>query len=324
MLPLKALENWLADHLGRFEVRSAQKMSGGAIQENWLLDTDKGPFVLRTDAPSTLSTSHSRPQEFAILGIAHGAGLTVPQPLALCEDTSVTGRPFYLMEYKPGQANARKLVRDAALPEFGPALVHQLGHELARLHAIRPLLPELGFLPIPQTPAQSRINGYRQDLDALPEPHPVLEYALSWLEAHQPHAQNVTLCHTDFRSGNFLVAEGRLSAILDWEFASWSDPMEDIGWLCARCWRFGNDHLAVGGLGKLADFLSGYTAAGGQSIDADALSFWQVMAETRWAVIALQQAERCHNGEATLELALSAPLAAEMEMNILNLIGAHR
>jgi len=106
------LEDWLTEVLGPTEIRSFAKLSGGAIQENWQLETDAGAFVLRTDAPSTLSTSHSRPEEFAILKAVHKAGVMAPKPIALCEDASVIGAPFYLMEKAEGIAQARKIVRD--------------------------------------------------------------------------------------------------------------------------------------------------------------------------------------------------------------------
>lgn len=314
------LGNWLTEALGPTEITSLKKMSGGAIQENWLLETDTGDYVLRTDAPSTLSTSHSRPEEFAILKAAHDAGVMAPKPLALCEDTRIIGAPFYLMERATGMAQARKIVRDPELADFGPALVKTLGEQLATLHRIKPARADLAFLTIPENPAQHRIDGYRRDLDALSEGHPVLEYALNWLEDNRPSPQDVRFCHSDYRTGNFMVQNGQLTAILDWEFACWSDPMEDLGWLCATCWRFGNNHLEVGGLSTLDAFLEGYEGITGTPTDRAVIPYWQVMAELRWAVIALQQAERSHDGEPTLELALSGPLAAEMEWNILNLL----
>ncbi len=320
MARFEKLGDWLTGALGACEITSLTKMSGGAIQENWQVVTSLGDFVLRTDAPSTLSTSHSRPEEFAILRAAYGAGVIAPRPIALCEDTSVIEAPFYLMEMAKGMAQARKIVRDPELANFGPELAKTLGEELAKLHRITPPQGGLGFLNVPENPAQHRIDGYRRDLDALPEGHPVLEHALNWLEDNQPASQVVRLCHSDYRTGNFMVHEGRLTAILDWEFACWSDPMEDIGWITARCWRFGNDHLEVGGISDLPPFLAGYESISEASTDRSAIPYWQVMAELRWAIIALQQAERCHSGEPTLELALSGPLAAEMEWNILNLL----
>lgn len=326
------LPGWLCGQLGAHEARidRMEKLSGGAIQENWLCDVtlSGGAFdgaqawVLRTDAPSSISTSLGRPEEFAILRAAFDAGVAAPEPIALCEDDSVLGRPFYLMARAGGTAHARRITRDPELPRFGTALAERLGAELARLHRITPPITGLEFLPVPDGhPAQARIDRYRADLDALPDGHPVLEYALNWLEARMPAANSMALCHTDYRTGNYLVDGGELTAILDWEFASWSDPDEDIGWLCARCWRFGNDTLRAGGIAGLEDVLRGYEPVSGRIVDRDGLIYWQVMAELRWAVIALQQGERCRSGtEVTQELALTGLMASEMELNILNLI----
>ncbi|MEG4643678.1 phosphotransferase family protein [Paracoccus sp. APAP_BH8] len=328
----QALERWLADALGArsVTVTARSKLSGGAIQENWSLDAecDGGShpgaqqWVLRTDAPSSISTSHGRAQEFAILEVAYQAGVSAPQPVVLCTDERVIGRPFYLMARGRGTAHARRITRDSALADFGPALAARLGEELARLHQVRPPVTGLDFLPVPQGhPAQVRIDRYRADLDVLPDPHPVLEFALNWLEAHKPVPNPVVLCHTDFRTGNYMVDDGALSAILDWEFASFSDPDEDIGWFMARCWRFGNDHLEAGGIARIEPFLEGYERISGRRVDRGVLPYWQVMAELRWAIIALQQGERCNSGtEITQELALSGIMSPEMELNILNLI----
>lgn len=319
----------------RFNARAAivenmERLSGGAIQENWLLDIvfdggeRSGPqsWVLRTDSRSTISTSLSRSEEFAILKVAHNAGVKVPEPICLFDETNGIGQPFYLMSRAPGTAQARAIVRDPRLADFGPALAEQLGAELARLHMIAPPCDTLEFLAVPQGhPAQGRIDSYRSHLDALTDGHPVLEFALNWLEQNAPPANDLALCHTDFRTGNYMIENGRLTAILDWEFTSWSDPDEDIGWFCARCWRFGNDDLRAGGIAELEPFLRGYETASGRRIARDRIVYWQVMAELRWAIIALQQGARCRSGsEVTLELALTGLMASEMELNILNLI----
>lgn len=328
------LADWLAQATDAASARvtALSRLSGGAIQENWLLDVtlDGGrldgtrEWVLRTDAASTISTSLSRVQEFAILQAAYDAGVAAPEPILLCDDESVIGGPFYIMARGRGTAHARRITRDPALASFGPALAGRLGRELARLHRVTPPVEGLGFLDVPAGhPAAARIAGYRADLDALPDGHPVLEFALNWLEDNMPASNGAVLCHTDFRTGNYMVADGELSVILDWEFASFSDPDEDIGWLCARCWRFGNDDLTVGGIAGLEDFLSGYEAESGRVVNRASLPYWQVMAELRWAIIALQQGERCNSGtEITQELALTGLMPAEMELNILDLIDA--
>ncbi len=320
-----ALARWLAAAAGVDDLRlvSLDKLSGGAIQENWGLTVEFGgerrDWVLRTDAPSGVATSHGRAHEFALLTAAHDAGVTVPEPLFLCEDVSVLGKPFYVMARAAGRAEGHVLVRDAAVLAAGDALVERLGHELARIHAIAPPRDDLVFLPMPDgPPALSRIATYRRYLDEMPDPNPPLEYALRWLERHAPESRAITLCHSDFRTGNIMIDDTRITGILDWEFASWSDPMEDVAWFCARCWRFGNWQREAGGIGSRDAFYSGYEAESGRAIDRAAIPYWEVMAAVRWAVIALQQGERhLSGGEESLELALTGLRAPEMELDAL-------
>ncbi|MDA8882750.1 phosphotransferase family protein [Alphaproteobacteria bacterium] len=335
------LSDWLSEQSGATDiiVKAAQKLSGGAIQENWLLSVSVGQvgrwleagesqLVLRTDAPSSLSVSHGRREEFALMSVAYDAGVAVPQPFALCTQPDIIGAPFFIMQAMTGEGQGRKLVRHPDRSRFGGALVRQLGVEMARIHTITPSIAALSFLsdvPHGISPARQRIAECRDGLDTLPQGHPVCEYALNWLEDNlavwEAEERALTLTHRDFRTGNFLVDDGQLTAILDWEFAAWSHPAEDIAWLCARCWRFGNDGDIVGGLAGFDEFAAGYEQLLPDSIDRGALPYWQVMAELRWAVIALHQAERNDSGaETSLELALSGFMAAEMEYNMLALI----
>ncbi|UCH73157.1 MAG: phosphotransferase family protein [Rhodospirillales bacterium] len=320
-----ALTRWLAAAAGADGLRlvALEMLSGGAIQENWGLAVEIGGerhgWVLRTDAPSGVSTSHGRTEEFALLKAAYAAGVTVPEPLFLCTDTAVLGKPFYVMARIAGRAEGHVLVRDAAVIGAGDGLVERLGRELARIHAIRPPRDDLGFLALPDgAPALSRIATYRRYLNDLPDPNPPLEYALRWLELQAPQRGEITLCHSDFRTGNIMIDEARITGILDWEFASWSDPMEDVAWFCARCWRFGAWDREAGGIGSREAFYRGYEAESGRAVDRALIPYWEVMAAVRWAVIALQQGERhLSGGEESLELALTGLRAPEMELDAL-------
>ena len=94
-------------------------------------------------------------------------------------------------------------------------------------------------------------------LDALHEQRPVLELGARWLALGRPTGGDPAVVHGDFRMGNFLVDEHGLRGVLDWELAHRGNPVEDIGWLCARAWRFGGPGR-VGGFGELDAFLAAY------------------------------------------------------------------
>jgi aminoglycoside phosphotransferase (APT) family kinase protein len=324
-----ALEAWLAAAAGAdaATVTDAQPLSGGAIQENWLLNLEVAggayaghqALVLRTDAPSSVAVSLSRAQEFAVLQAVWAAGVSVPEPLWLCSDTEVLGRPFYVMRQLHGVALGSRVVKDASLGGDRAGLVERIGREMARIHAIRPPRADLAFLDAPDgNPALHEVAGQRAHLDALDEPRPVLEWGLRWAERHAPACGAVTLVHRDFRTGNILLDAHGLAGVLDWEFAAWGDPMSDLGWFCARCWRFGKDELEAGGLGPREALYRGYEAESGRSVDDAAVRYWEVMAHIRWAVIALQQGRRhVSGGEESLELALVGRRPAELEYDLL-------
>ncbi|HEY2891769.1 MAG TPA: phosphotransferase [Dongiaceae bacterium] len=322
------LADFIAKASGRKVIAlEASPLSGGAIQENWLVAADLDgrwqEMVLRTDAPSRVAVSHGRAEEFAILHAAFRAGVAAPEPLWLCRDTGVLGQVFYLMRRVGGVAPGYRVVKDKSLGGDRVKLAERLGSELARIHTILPGAPGLDFLALPKiSPALDQIAVLRADLDRRAIGFPVLEWGLRWAERHAPPAGEITLIHQDFRSGNYMVDEKGLTAVLDWEFATWGDPMADIGWFCAKCWRYGEDALEAGGVARRADFYRGYEdAAGGRKIDATAVHFWEVMAHLRWAIIALQQADRHISGQQrSLELALTGRILPELELTIIDLI----
>jgi aminoglycoside phosphotransferase (APT) family kinase protein len=302
-----------------------ERMEGGAVQENWALDVklngELRRWVLRTDAKGTLRESLTRAQEFAVLKAARDAKVLAPQPLFLCDDPAVTGQRFFIMERLPGVAAGHRITRDSTLVPDGGRLARELAANLARLHRIKPGHAGLEFLPIML--ARDCIAHYRSYLDTLSHPYPALEWGLRWCEISAPRQEDAVLIHRDYRTGNYLINDGHLAGILDWEFSAFGNPLEDVGWLCARCWRFACPDLAVGGIAGLDDFLPEYERLAGRRVTAGDLKYWQVMAHLRWAIIALQQLERHLSGtERSLELALTGHIVGQIEFEILNLTGA--
>ena len=303
-------------------IAALERMSGGAVQENWALDVELDGkalrWVLRADARAAVRESLTRAQEFAVLQVANRAQALAPKPLYVCEDLGVIGRRFFIMERLPGVAAGHRVTRDRALVPDPGRLARELAANLARLHAIKPPQPSLGFLKT--TLARDNIAHYRAYLDTLPRAYPVLEWALRWCELNAPAREETTFIHRDYRTGNYLVHEGRLAGVLDWEFPAFGNPLEDVGWMCAKCWRFARPDLVVGGIANVDDFVPEYERASGRRVEVSDLHYWQVMAHARWAVIALQQVERHLSGiEPSLELALTGHIIGQLELEILDL-----
>ncbi|MCC5985254.1 MAG: phosphotransferase family protein [Rhodobacteraceae bacterium] len=322
-----ALAAWLAKALEADEARvtGARKLSGGAIQENWALDVATGgqdhALVLRRDAPATIGASRTRAQEYALLDAAHAAGVLVPRPVGFCGDAQVIGAPFAVLERVAGEGYGPKVVRDTALGGDRDALARELGRQLARIHAITPEAEVAAILgPRPDDPAVAEIALLRGWLDDLGAPHAGLEWALRQCEIHAPAPGGVVFAHRDYRTGNYMVDAQGLTAVLDWEFAGWGDPMADIGWFCAACWRFARPDLEAGGIADRAHFYDGYEAQGGRLIDPARVGWWEVMAHIRWAVIALQQEARHSSGaERALHLQLTGRIADTLDWAILRM-----
>ena len=318
-----SLARWLRDETRADDVRVTrfERMGGGAIQDNYRLDVDVrgGPWqgdhawVLRRNAPSQVAASLSRRAEFDVLQRVQHAGVFAPAPLFLCTDPAVLGSEFFVMERLPGVAAAHRITREPSLVPDPAGLAFALGANLARIHAIEPALEGSG-----ENPALGVIAECRSSLDRLDDAYPALEWGLRWCEVHAPATWNVTFVHRDYRTGNYLVHDGKLAGVLDWEFAGFGDPRQDLGWFTARCWRSAGRELEAGGIAPLEPFIDGYASVAGHGISRTDLDYWQTMAHLRWAIIALEQAKR-HRDEPTLELALTGRIVDELEYEVLRL-----
>jgi aminoglycoside phosphotransferase (APT) family kinase protein len=211
------------------------------------------------------------------------------------------------------------VVRSDTLGGGREACVRALGRELARIHSITPPRADLAFLGAPpDDPCRAFIADQRAALDRQRTPRPVLEWGLRHLERTAPPRAPAVLVHNDFRTGNIMLDEAGVTAVLDWEFALWSDPHADLGWLCAKCWRFGHDAQEAGGIGPRAALYEGYGV-----VDDSRVRWWELAAHIRWASIAVDQAERHISGvERNLELALTGHMVPGLEWEILRMVEA--
>lgn len=317
----QALTEVLTDVLGEPSLRVAglQRLSGGASRETWSFDAHTGsgsamrcvlrrdPLGARRHAGADMAT------ETELLRAAAAAAVPVPAVIASGDANSALGAPFIVMERIDGETIGRRILRDPALAGARAALVAQCAEAAARIHAI-----DLDSAPSlrPQEP----LAAYRTILEATGEPHPVFELAFRWLEAHRPIPRPAAVVHGDFRLGNLIVDGDGLRAVLDWELAHLGNPVEDLGWLCVRSWRFGAPQR-VAGVGDADELLAGYRHAGGAAVAEDELTWWEVMGTLRWGIICIVQAATHLSGTLrSVELAAIGRRVCEVEWDLLLLL----
>jgi aminoglycoside phosphotransferase (APT) family kinase protein len=214
-----------------------------------------------------------------------------------------------------GETIPRRILRDDAYAAARPRLAAQCGEALAAIHRM-PLTAVT-----PGAGDGDPLTRWRDVLDATGEPHPVFELAFRRLAAERPAARRRTVVHGDFRNGNLIVGPEGVRAVLDWELAHAGDPVEDLGWLCVKAWRFGSP-LPAGGFGTYDDLLDAYEKASGHPVDRDALRWWETFGVLKWGVICVMQTMRhLRGGAASVELAAIGRRVCENEWDLLELLG---
>ena len=165
-------------------------------------------------------------------------------------------------------------------------------------------------------------RSLRGQLDALNNAQPVFELALSWLDRRKPAPiAEPVLVHGDYRTGNYLADESGVTAILDWEGAHLGDPVEDLGWLCVKSWRFGSVDRPAGGFGSREELWRAYERAGGGAVEPRRAHWWEVFGTVRWGIICHTQAWKHLSGSLkSMEMAAIGRRAVETEVDLLQLL----
>lgn len=324
------LETFISEKTGESAtITQATPLAGGASRDSWALQVQVGEsmqgLVLRRDLPTTMNENAlTREQEFRVMSAAYETGVTVAKVRWFCNDPDVLGLPFFLMDYVGGMSIGRKVIRAPQLEHARSVLPEQLAQQLAVIHTIDMDKFGLDFLPTPNesyTPEQHAIAEMYEVLDALEVHSPAFEFALRWAEHNAPRHSETIFLHGDFRIGNLLVDEKGLSAVIDWEFSHIGDPHEELGYICMRDWRFGNDHLHAGGLCERERFILAYEEASQRTIDRTAVDWWEILGNIRWGIICMAQADRHLSGaDPSVELVSLGRRSAEMQLEALRLI----
>ncbi len=313
-------------------VKNLTKLSGGASRETWSFDVEQAsggivplilkrdPVIYRPDGSFTTEETRlgvHRSTEGQLIELAGRAGVPVPDvPFYLNEDERTT--EGFIMQRLEGETLGRRILREDAFAAARPKLAFQCGHAAARFHNI-PLdqIPKLKSMNVPE-----EFDYYHEIMNSFGHPYPGFEYGFHWLEerielAGERHA----LVHGDFRNGNILVGTEGLLGVLDWESAHLGNPLNDLGWICVRSWRYGHIKKPVGGFGDVEDLLAGYEAGGGGQVSPEALHYWEVFGTLRWGILCIIMAFSHINGpNASLEKAAIGRRTAETEYDLLQLV----
>ncbi|EHR01042.1 phosphotransferase [Bradyrhizobium sp. WSM471] len=261
---VEALTAWLHANIEGFQGPLAVEMfKGGQSNPTYKLNTPSRSYVMRAKPgpmAKLLPSAHAIEREFAVMSGLAGTEVPVPRMYALCEDESVIGRAFYIMEYMQG-----RVLWDQSLPDATPAqrgeIYEEMNRVIAALHTVSIDERGLGNYGRPGNYIERQIGRwskqYKMSADgAGPMTQPIreMERLIEWLPTHIPATargeSKVSIVHGDFRLDNlmFHATEPRAIAVLDWELSTVGHPLADFSYHC-MAWHI--PHSSFGGIGDL-------------------------------------------------------------------------
>ena len=292
------------------EVAQLERLSGGANMESWAFACGDGAFVLRRAPSADMMAGRSLDHagEAAVIRAAHAAGVCAPEVVAELAPDDGIGTGFVMRRIGGSAAPA------SLLDEGRAELLGDLGAALAAIHRVDP--GTVGHLP--HLDAGAGVEGLTAQFAGYGGDRPIIALGLAWLRANLPHPIAPRLIHGDFRIGNLMAENGRLTGVLDWELAHLGDFHEDLAFGCMAVWRFGRLDQPGFGLGSLDDLVAAYRKAGGAPVDPARFRFWLVYRTVWWALGCLQMGTYWRSGaDRSVERVVVARRAAEQELDLL-------
>ncbi|UAJ09681.1 phosphotransferase family protein [Glacieibacterium megasporae] len=220
--------------------------------------------------------------------IAGNHGVPVAEVVAIAASDDNLGDGFVMARVE-GESLAPRWLKGEGFAAARAAMTVQCGAALAHIHAIP--LDAVAHLPLAGGTAAAQCAAMFALYRSFGVDEPAFDLAFAWLRERIGDAPARVVCHGDFRSGNFIVDERGMAAVLDWELAHLGDHHADLGWLCVNAWRFGQWRLPVGGFGERADLYAAYEAAGGAAVYPEKAHVWEVYGSLRWGMSCLQLAD---------------------------------
>ncbi len=301
------MHQWLAPFINQDVLPEVQQFRSGASNLTYLLQYPQAELVLRKPPVGTKAESaHDMKREFLIQSRLKPVYPLVPSMVAMCDDQSVMGSDFYVMERVVGDI-FRRDVPEGVTPADVSVMADSLINGLVQLHAVdASILDELNKGP---GYVQRQVKGWsKRYRNALTDDVPNGEKVMAWLEANRPADVASCVIHGDWRIDNvvFNLEQARIVGVLDWELATVGDPLMDLGSSLAY-WVDRDDDAAFAALRRQPSHLPGmptreefvqrYLQLSGRSC-AD-FTFYEVFGLFRLAVIIQQIWARYRAGQTT-------------------------
>jgi aminoglycoside phosphotransferase (APT) family kinase protein len=282
------LETALARHTGKLaKVHDLQRLTGGANRTTMSFDADAGgqrrKFIIQLgsetfDAVAGIVPQITPAEQARLMIAAARVGAPAPPVVAILEPADALGEG-YITERVAGETLGARIVREERYAAARSVMARQCGEILAAIHRI-----DFAAAPfLMRQDAAEHVAAHRRIVDNYNFKLPALDLALRWAAENVPRNQRHAVLHGDFRMGNMIVGEEGIRCVLDWELAQTGDPMQDLGWLCIRTWRFGGAG-PVGGFGSREDLFAAYERESGYPVDPAHVRFWEAFGNVKWAV----------------------------------------
>ena len=286
-----ALQSWLHGHLEGFDgPLTVEMFKGGQSNPTYKLITPGRSYVMRAKpgpVARLLPSAHAVEREFAVMRGLHGTAVPVPRMYCLCEDESIIGRAFYVMEFMQG-----RVMWDQSLPGMSNAergdIYDEMNRVIAALHTVDFRAQGLAGFGKPGNYFERQIGRWsRQYTASITQSIPEMDQLMAWLPAHIPasalDAGKTSIVHGDFRLDNLMFhpTEPRVLAVLDWELSTLGHPLADFSYHCmgwhidpAAFRGIGGLDLAALGIPLEADYIRRYCERTGVSTPAALRQDW--------------------------------------------------
>ncbi len=239
---LAALSAWLEKNLEGFAgPLTVEMFKGGQSNPTFKLVTPQRSYVMRAKpgpVAKLLPSAHAIEREFTVMKALHGTDVPVARMFVLCEDESVIGRAFYVMEFVAG-----RVLWDQSLPgltnDQRAAIYDEMNRVIAALHTVDYKARGLEHYGKPGNYFERQIGRWsKQYLASVTQPIPEMDRLIEWLPAHMPASARdeslISIVHGDYRLDNlmFHATEPRALAVLDWELSTLGHPLADFSYHC--------------------------------------------------------------------------------------------